>query len=283
MSKSPIIILAGNAGSGKDTVGAYLAEKYGAVTVAQADPLKRFAAEVFGFSEEQLWGPSSSRNAPDPKTVEDRLTISAAFSAYELQAERKELFGQVIPKNVDLHRAMRRLQHWFEQLYHNLENGIPVSSRLVLQTLGGDWGRNVSQNMWNDYANATCLRLLSGGVSYSRTEGLMPDPTQGGYDFAGITDGRYRNEIVLTTMKGGSALRINRVNPDKAAVEAGGVKGHKSETELDKIPSHFFTGLIENDRDLACLYASVDFFMNRNYEIDHYKIDRYANGAVRRG
>jgi hypothetical protein len=277
MSKVPIIILAGNAGSGKDTIGSHLVEKYGAVCVAQADPMKRFAADVFGFSEEQLWGPSSSRNAPDERTVADKLAISHRFGGYTLRVPRDELFGQVIPSTVDQAFALRVLNHWFERIYHSLENGIPVSPRLALQTFGTEWGRRISPNMWNDHAATTCLKLVCGGFRYSRTEGLVEDKAQPGYAFGVITDGRFRNEIILTTMKGGVALRINRVNPDKAAVEAGGVKGHSSETELDKIPPHFFTAVIENNRDLSHLYSAVNFFMNRTYTVDSY-----ANGCATR-
>ena len=50
--------ICGKAGSGKDTAAAYLIEKHGFVKLAFADPLKRFAKGVFGFTSEQLWGPS---------------------------------------------------------------------------------------------------------------------------------------------------------------------------------------------------------------------------------
>jgi len=281
MTKTPIIILAGNAGSGKDTVGSYLVAKYGAVTVAQADPMKRFAAEVFGFSEEQLWGPSSSRNAPDEVTVGNRLAISHRFVAYTMRAWQEELFGQVIPKHVDRDRAMSVLNHWFEALYHSLENGIPVSPRLALQTLGTEWGRRVSQNMWNEYATDTCLKLLAGGYRYSRIEGLVEDSARPGYDYAVVTDGRFRNEIVLTTTKGGVALRIIRENPDKAAVEAGGIKGHASERELDGIPPHFFTALVDNSGSLHDLYTVIDHAMVRLYDVprfDKRRFDRTLRG-----
>jgi len=278
MSKSPIIILAGNAGSGKDTVGSYLVEKYGAVTVAQADPMKRFAAEIFGFSEDQLWGPSSSRNAPDPRTVFERQAINDRFQVWTMRANSRELFGQVIPRTVNAGVAMRLLNYWFDRLYKELEAGNPVPPRLMLQTFGTEWGRVVSRNMWNDYAAETCLKLLAGGFHYSRTAGLIKDDNQPGYDFAVITDGRFRNEVVLTTTKGGVALRIVRENPDKAAVEVGGVKGHASERELDGIPPHFFTALVDNSESLTDLYAIIDHAMNRIYDVPRFNKLRVAQG-----
>ena len=62
---STIISLTGNMGVGKDTMADYMVEKYGFVKVSMADPFKRIAKEVYEFSDEQLWGPSSERNKDD--------------------------------------------------------------------------------------------------------------------------------------------------------------------------------------------------------------------------
>jgi deoxynucleotide monophosphate kinase-like protein len=280
---SPIILLAGGAGSGKDTVGSYLADVDGAVTVAQADPMKRFVAEIFLFSEDQLWGPSSSRNAPDPRTVDDKLGISNRFETHLLLLADCELFAEVVPKTTDRNAAVRLLKHWFERIRKGLEDGIPVSPRLVLQTLGTEWGRRVSKNMWNEYATETCMKLLAGGFRYSRTEGLVEDEGQPGYHFGVITDGRFRNEIVLTTAKGGVAIRIDRTNPDKAAVESGGVKGHQSEIELDGIPPHFYTAIVDNNGSLKDLYQFIDQVMRSCYTAPYFHYSHNTQPTVPMG
>lgn len=61
-----IIGLCGLAGSGKDTAADSLVLR-GFVKLAFADIMKRFCKEVFDFTDEQLWGPSASRNAPDAR------------------------------------------------------------------------------------------------------------------------------------------------------------------------------------------------------------------------
>ena len=61
--RSRIIALAGVAGCGKDTVASFLPGP----KVRFADPIKQFCAQVFGWSEEQLYGPSALREVPDPK------------------------------------------------------------------------------------------------------------------------------------------------------------------------------------------------------------------------
>jgi len=65
MAMAMIIGITGRAGSGKDTVADILVQKHGFVKIAFADPMKRFCKEVFAFTDEQLWGPSSTRNKPD--------------------------------------------------------------------------------------------------------------------------------------------------------------------------------------------------------------------------
>jgi len=62
-----IIGLLGQAGSGKDTVADFLVRDHSFVKVALADPLKRICRDVFDFTDEQLWGPSEKRNAPDKR------------------------------------------------------------------------------------------------------------------------------------------------------------------------------------------------------------------------
>lgn len=60
------ILVAGRAGSGKSTVANHLAASRGYAIASLADPMKRFAADVFGWDGDRLWGPSELRNAVDP-------------------------------------------------------------------------------------------------------------------------------------------------------------------------------------------------------------------------
>jgi hypothetical protein len=67
MSRSKLIVLSGEAGAGKDSIAKLLVEQHGWQLYSLAVPLKRFVADMFGFTDEQLYGPSSARNAPDPR------------------------------------------------------------------------------------------------------------------------------------------------------------------------------------------------------------------------
>lgn len=62
-----IVCLTGKAGAGKDEVAGVLYREFDFARIALADPIKDFAAKMFGFSSEQLWGPSAMRNEVSPR------------------------------------------------------------------------------------------------------------------------------------------------------------------------------------------------------------------------
>jgi hypothetical protein len=59
-----LIAFAGKAGVGKDTAGDLICREQYAVKVALADPMKRICRDVYGFTDEQLWGSSEHRAEP---------------------------------------------------------------------------------------------------------------------------------------------------------------------------------------------------------------------------
>src|SRR5678809_1072818 len=62
-----VIGLAGPAGSGKSSVGAYLAEHYGAHRYAFANPLKELIRRAFDMTEAQLYGTQRDKETKDPR------------------------------------------------------------------------------------------------------------------------------------------------------------------------------------------------------------------------
>lgn len=60
-----MVCISGFSGTGKDEVAGVLTSKYKAIQTGLADPAKRHMADIYGFSEEQLFGPSHFRNHGD--------------------------------------------------------------------------------------------------------------------------------------------------------------------------------------------------------------------------
>jgi hypothetical protein len=250
----PLIGIGGPAGSGKDTAASWIANNYGAITVAQADPLKRFAKDVFGFSEEQLWGPSELRN----QAVDLEGQTGKIIANFDHHAE--DWLEEVLPEN----DPNETLQNWFNETLSTITEE-PISPRKILQTLGTDWGRKVNPSMWINYAIELSMALLEGGLAYSRTEGPV-DAETAGPNFVIISDLRFRNEILTIKSLNGVALKINR-KTDKKVVETAGVQNHASETELATVPNHFWTNVIDNNGSLESLYYYLQETMYNTFGV----------------
>lgn len=244
---TPIIIVSGPAGSGKDTAAHLIAKSHNGVCIALADPIKRLAADLFGFDEQQLWGESSFRNAPD-----DRYRTRDGW--HEADCNIRTV-GYSWLKTVAPHADYQGLLQWYRNLKSahvdiNDEVERVLTPRYALQTLGTEWGRRVSSDLWIDLGIRTATMLLAGGPRYSRTQGLSEDVSYHPPDFVVITDGRFRNELLKVQMIGGTTIRIQPVeaSKDALATSAAGIAGHRSESELGGIPEHFYTYILVNDK-----------------------------------
>lgn len=276
----PLYIVSGGAGSGKDTVAEMMITGRRGVMVAQADPMKRFAMAAFGFSFDQLWGPSSSRNAADERyssMKEDALWGSQAFAEVvnrvfnESDVDGLDLatrwLQDISPESdddaIDTMRVM--LNTWLSAVSDQAVKDQKLSPRTVLQLLGTEFGRNIDPNIWSNYAIRAAKKLLLGEVGYSRELGLIDVKGLPGYNFVVITDGRFRNEILNVKEVGGVALKITNpaTEADERACDAAGVKGHVSEAELKGIPWSWFDTEIHNDKTLGLDYlrARIDEMM----------------------
>lgn len=245
---TPLILLAGQAGSGKDTVGGFLARTYNATTISLADPIKRFAFAVFEFAEDQLWGPSGMRDLADLRFDSPQVVsrVNVNYSAIS-----NDWVEEVLPDidGDEWNDATLLLDEWFNQTLSRVFLGQGLSPRVVLQTLGTEWGRSIKENIWVDYATKAARRLLTGGYEYQHTTGLMTS-TDKAPDYTVITDGRFRNEILAIREANGVALRI--VRPVERFVG-----NHQSVAELAGIPDHFFTEVLANTTTLEDLFAKV--------------------------
>lgn len=101
-----IIAFTGPAGCGKSTAAEYLRNK-GWVETGFAWPLKTLVGELFQFSQEQLYGPSEMRNAPDPRYPRaDGTCLSPreALQVFGTEAGRKcypEIWVEACKRSID--------------------------------------------------------------------------------------------------------------------------------------------------------------------------------------
>lgn len=125
-----LIAFSAPAGAGKDTASDHLARQYGFRKMSLADPMKRIVQEVYGFTNEQLWGPSQMRNAPDKRYPRKWL--------HKLHNGGDLFTGASTQKLIPA---------------EEIEYTEPVeflSPRIALQLLGSEWGRVCYQDTWVD-------------------------------------------------------------------------------------------------------------------------------------
>ncbi len=103
-----IIGITGRAGAGKDTIADVLVKSHGFVKVGLADEIKRICKRVFDFSDDQLWGPSAMRNAPDPRYHMGGRTIRPKLlTPREALQQLGTQWGRAMYENVWVDLALR--------------------------------------------------------------------------------------------------------------------------------------------------------------------------------
>jgi hypothetical protein len=139
------------------------------------------------------------------------------------------------------------------------------TARHVLQTLGTEWGRAFSKNMWIDLALSTARELLGGGYMYDRNTGLNGHPSAPFIppSLVVITDGRFRNELLAVRAAGGATVRIQ----SPGAGLTGEAAKHASETEQNSIPASWFDVVLTNDKNhgLKGLEAAVGWLAEHHF------------------
>lgn len=234
-----IIILSGYANTGKDTAADMLADKLGFVKVALADPLKRIAQSVYGFTDEQLWGPSEERNKPDKRYPRKHTWIEGSWE------KQCACCGVRFGTGRDA------------QCY--------LTPRYALQLLGTEWGRHCYENTWVDIALQVAEKLSR---TYARNEvilgynariGLFPvGPHVSGHQEKSVVipDGRHKNEFEAVKAAGGKVVRIRRKDQPKP------IFAHTSETAQEEIPDEYFDHILLNISDLHHLRLRVESMMD---------------------
>lgn len=231
------------AGAGKDEAAKVLVE-HGFVSVAFADIMKRWCKELFGFTDEQLWGPSEERAKPDGR------------------------YRRAPRSPVATDRAMEDIRDITDQEVLAINDGTFLTVRYALQKLG-DWGRDCYPDIWANKALEIAHKLLTGPWAYHHACGLIAAedpqlreklgvPTGSRVNAVGgvvIPDCRFQNEFRRVKEEGGYIIRVKRKCdefPSKLD------DSHISERDILAWDDDKFDAVIDNSRDLHYLKMQVD-------------------------
>jgi hypothetical protein len=224
--KLNLIGISGLAGSGKSTVADIILENPNYIAINLADPIKRFAMDVWGFSEEQVFGPSQFRNAPDPRYE----TSPGNFLNPRLTLQTIGTQGvRAIDDNAWIRYAIRVAKTLLEakpkEYCYSSKNGL---DSYIEQCPQGE---------------------------FERIEGF-PAKVFG----VVIGDCRFRNELKSIREAGGKLIRV--IRPGAGLQGSFGL--HQSEAEMSEIPDSEFDVIIQNTGTLEDLKKSLHDFISKN-------------------
>jgi hypothetical protein len=239
--KTPIILLCGKAGAGKSTVADMLAKQTGFKVMGQADAIKELARGPFNLTQDQLYGPSESRNAVVPHlntpSFSDEMRLAAqALEAGQLTAQTagKHFFCIAVAAMRDKLAAMAPTKaiYTLNQLLAAFLRGAAnqaveekLSTRWILQQLGTEVGRTFDTLIWTQ----ATLRAAKTAIYEGKAPGVV------------VADGRFLSEVLTAAEYGATIIRIDSSSTLAAAT-------HASEAELATIPEHFFDAVLVNDK-----------------------------------
>lgn len=223
-----IIAFCGHTNSGKDEAAKIFAAR-GFRHRSLAGPVKDIIGDIFGFTQDQLYGPSQSRNE-----IDERFNMQSTWYNVEARCERSQdyIARQLFPGEPMMQAAAKAaLEVWivaFQRRYPQ-----DISPRMVLQSFGTEFGRRLDQDIWVNF-------LLREAAKDTLTV---------------VSDVRFANEAKAVYNSGGAVIRISRKDTDHKATTVG-IENHASE-QLD-IPNDFISGFITNDSTLEVFHEKID-------------------------
>jgi len=271
-----MVCISGFSGSGKDEFAKRLLQNYNAIQTGLADPGKRHMADAYGFTEQQLFGPSQFRNAGDlryPKnnqkevglrplngslpTSEDgligALDPEVKYWVYEARGEGPNSNKPYVPTK--LGKALFFVREGDPEFW--------LSPREALQQYLEKMN-NLYLDTWIRKGIEDQLLLATGKYKYNRMHGVTRDLSVDSANPSDVVtcfaDFRHIHEVRYTRHAAQSSLvpftpvlvRVKRPSITKPPFN------HRSETEQVQIRDAAFDFIVHNDKTIEYLHSCAD-------------------------
>ena len=268
-----MICISGWAGTGKDETAGRLVKVHGAIQTGLADPGKRHCLDTYGFSWEQLWGPSKFRNAGDKRYPKPALkefgfrpngdgTWTSVVDAGNRDERFRQGKGAMGPYLQFMYAAMKFSETQTPQVI-TVKDDDPawfLSPRELLQ-LYLELLNTLYADTWIDKGIADHRKIAEGGWAYSQEHGLVDDhslPTERPdlmitcySDFRHIHEHR-KARLAADGQLVPVLIRVKRPTVTKAPFN------HRSETEQTRLRDAAYDFIIDNSGTLEDLRAAID-------------------------
>jgi len=280
-----MICISGWAGTGKDECAGRLVKLHSAMHTGLADPGKRHMKDAYGFTDEQLWGPSEFRNAGDmryPKPVVSKVGLQPwegplpddvvdapdargrsylgdRTGRFWYSTAHRATCGDVFDGKPYQPTRLGNANHFVREK----DPSFWLSPRECLQ-LYLELMNTLYADTWIRKGIEVHRQLATGDYRYTRGEGLVPrderhgpPPVERSLVVTCYSDFRHIHEHRLAKQAGDGTLipvlvRIKRPTVTKAPFN------HRSETEQTRIRDAAFDFVIDNSKTLEDLHSTVD-------------------------
>ncbi len=275
-----IFCISGFSGAGKDECAGQLVRKYNAIQTGLADSGKRHMADAYGFTEQQLYGPSHFRNIGDVRVPKN------AFYEHGLRKWRGEFPSDIREGLDDKYKLDPTAKYWVfsalaggrrpcwingSEMMVFVKEGDPeywLSPREALQQYLEKmnqldvytWIRKGVEDQLLIATRKYGYNRMAGLVRLGSDKGLPMSIAQGDNvitcfaDFRHIPEIQYIRELAVNGLVDFCPILIRVKRPSIPVPPY----NHRSETEQVKIRDAAFDFIVHNDQDLSWLQSQID-------------------------
>jgi hypothetical protein len=289
IKKHYIFCISGFSGTGKDEFCKRLVNRHGAVQTGLVDPAKRHMMDLYGFTYDQLFGPSQYRNSGDsryPKHVMHQLKarecilnelpdsvnkeknwwcITLSKGYVEIMA-LEEIFDK-LPFMEFQDNGIEKIRYFFEdnnsEFFLSPRETLQQYCELMNNLYGDTWiklGIDVHRKLAK--INSQLGRWVKFKYKYDRSCGLVRNESltySKGPIITCFSDFRHIHEFRYTRK---ARTKFGDFEPIFVRVKRPGIEkppfDHKSEIEQVSIPDSAFNFIVENKGTIRELYDKVD-------------------------
>ena len=253
MIKHIMICVSGFSGVGKDEFCRALKTNWGATQIGMADAAKRHMADLYGFSEHQLFGPSKYRNAGDIRFPK-HFSVEAAVALCALPPVAVKWSDQPVHQvRVEINGEAKVVALG--------DPAVWLSPREALQKYC-EHMNGMFLDTWIRKGIEQHLSFAEGGKEYSPMRGLHEAPIQRSPKpiVTCFADFRHKHEFAAAQRSNSDTCRVVfvRIKSDRVPTPP---YDHRSETEQTQIPDGQFHFIVQNNGTLSDLWQSADTMM----------------------
>lgn len=272
--------ISGFSGTGKDEIANRLTSRHDAIQTGLADPAKRHLADLYGFTEEQLFGQSRFRNKGDirypkngisqlreygfaevnqPVGICGTLKRDVMYWSYEGRGGKDVSDLPYVP--LELGNARFYIPECDPRVWLSPREALQQYCEKMNEMYLRSWskkGIEIHKKLTQSYSKTSEDTLFH--FQYSKMQGIIPNTVWKKNTEEVITcfsDFRHKHEILEANEAEAESLTPILIRVKRPSVPTPPYQ-HRSETEQTEISDSEFDYVVNNNGSLDDLYCKVD-------------------------